>query len=176
MHILQAEGDAILAFWTKPICDDHMKVIETLLGLNEVLSQISEQLNDEELLVDTDIKIRGAVIDGDIRPIWREIGDTRIPAWIEAGSQNIFVDAARFLDFEKEYSHLHQKNGEGSRSVFVFLSSKADLLKNSNPKYSECWVDESLWIKSKNEVTYEVSLFSPEFSKGRIAVMKRKNA
>ena len=102
--VMQSSGDDILLIYPdEDFSTEPGLWYKTLCEVHEELQLIAQQLADShpELSTLRRIEFRAAVARGAVRPLWRMIGTTRVPAWVEAGNKNVFVDTARLLELER---------------------------------------------------------------------------
>lgn len=114
--ILQSAGDDLLILFDEPTLERNQFIwLETLEAAHEELQIIAQTLADSqvELAGLKTIEFRAAVTVGSVRPMWRTVGVTRLPNWIEAGSKNVFVESARLLDLERTL----ELTGQGSTVI-----------------------------------------------------------
>jgi hypothetical protein len=159
LTILQGEGDSIIALWENGKNDSTEKILQTIISLEKFMHNLSENLVDNGVQLETSIYFRAAIIEGAVRPIWREIENDKIPAWIEAGEKNVFVDAARLLTIEKELVP------DQNRSSLIVMSELADKYQEQTPHFTEKWDIHKMECVSKHGRTYNVSIFNPTESK-----------
>ena len=103
--ILQSSGDDILVLFPDTKLKDNSALwLKTLIDAQAMLKVVTQKLADThvELATMKTLEFRAAVCQGEVRPLWRTVGTSKIPVWVEAGSQNIFVETARYLEIERE--------------------------------------------------------------------------
>lgn len=102
--VLQSAGDDLLVLYDKQtLAHSPLLWLETLNAVHAQLQVIAQRLADShvELAGLKTLEYRAAVCDGSVRPLWRIVGTTRVPAWVEAGSKNVFVESARLIELER---------------------------------------------------------------------------
>ena len=102
--VMQSSGDDLLLIYPESLLRENPKVwFETLQSVHEELQLIAHQLADSQpdLATLRHLEFRAAASRGAVRPLWRMIGATRVPTWVEAGNKNVFVDTSRLLDLER---------------------------------------------------------------------------
>lgn len=152
--IIQAEGDAVVVLWEKEKHVSSVAILKALVSLEELLDLLSQQLSETELQVSGKIAFRGALVEGAIKPIWRELGSERIPAWIEAGDKNVFVDASRLLSIEGE-------SFNSALSQVMCLSGGIDTHQSPDSLLGRGWVQKNVKCLGKHNASYTVSVFQP---------------
>ncbi len=151
--VIQSEGDSLLvwfeskSFQLKDAMDAIFTLDETLLSLTTRLSDSFPELADLD-----SFQFRGALVEGAVRPAWREIGKQKVPAWIEAGSTNTFVDIARILEFERQLPSQH--------SQLVLPEELAIKVRAAIPDLGPRWRAEAIDLTSKSGHAYTVSILS----------------
>lgn len=127
--VMQSTGDDLLLIYPDSLLKEEPELwIKTLKSVHEELQLIAVQLADSqpELATMKSLDFRAAASRGAVRPLWRLIGATRVPSWVEASSKNVFVDTSRLLELERTNSS--QKNY--SRTVLIVDESLEVELKN----------------------------------------------
>lgn len=115
--ILQSSGDDLLILFPDTKIKDELDLwLKTLIEAQSVLKLITQKLADThvELATMKTLEFRAAVCHGEVRPLWRTIGTSKIPVWVEAGKQNIFVETARYIEIEREVSASTKASAAGS--------------------------------------------------------------
>lgn len=146
--VMQSSGDDILLIYPdSDVGSEPHLWYKTLCEVHEELQLIAQQLADShpELSTMRRIEFRAAVSRGAVRPLWRMIGSTRVPSWVEAGNKNVFVDTARLLELERGRIKPTAKN---SGSMLI--------------------VDETLEAELKEIPGLELQSFTGEGKHGRI--------
>ncbi len=150
--VLETEGDSIMIWFDN---SDHglPQVVETIFEIKELLESLTSRMRDTtpELAGLPPFRFRGSLVAGAIRPIWREVGRQKVPSWVEAGSQNAFVNCARLLDFERQH--------DADRSQVVMPE---ELVENLQANSSLVWVTKSEEFQSKSGGTHRVGLLAIE--------------
>ncbi len=151
--VIQSEGDALL-IWFESEAFRVQDAMEAIFNLDETLLSLTRRLSDSfPELADLDsFQFRGALVEGAIRPAWREIGKQKVPAWVEAGATNSFVDVSRILDFERQ---LPSQN-----SQIVLPEELAVKVREALPDLTAQWRGEGLKLTSKSGHAYVVSILS----------------
>lgn len=102
--VLQSAGDDLLVIYDEQTMRrSPLAWLETLHAIHVQLQVIAQRLADShvELAGLKTLEYRAAVCDGSVRPLWRVIGPSRLPAWVEAGNKNVFVESARLIEVER---------------------------------------------------------------------------
>lgn len=146
--ILQSSGDDLIVLFDEPTLERNPNVwIETLEAAHEELQLIAQTLADAQVELSTlkTIEFRASVARGSVRPMWRTVGVTRVPNWVEAGSRNVFVESARLLELERTL----KLTGQGSTVIF------ADSAELQAPKGYRVEVVEGI---GKHDVSYRANV------------------
>jgi hypothetical protein len=105
--ILESSGDDLFVLFPEAKLKEAPTLwFKTLRAVHEDLQVMAQQLADNqvELSALKSIEFRASVCRGSVRPIWRSVGKAQIPSWVEAGTSNVFVDSARLLEIERDWS------------------------------------------------------------------------
>lgn len=153
--ILQGEGDSILALWEKDKNDSVDRILKTILGLDKFMQNMSETLINSGVHIDNTLYFRATIVEGAVKPIWRVIDKDKIPAWIEAGEKNVFVDASRMLAIEKELVL------NPNQSSLIVMGALADKYQEQMPQLTNRWPIHKVDCVSKHGKTYNISIFDP---------------
>lgn len=146
--VMQSSGDDILLIYPdRDFGNQPYLWYKTLCEVHEELQLIAQQLADShpELSTLRRIEFRAAVAKGAVRPLWRLIGSTRVPAWVEAGNKNVFVDTARLLELERANA---KPTAKGGGSMLI--------------------IDETLEAELKEIPDLEIKSFTGQGKHGRI--------
>jgi hypothetical protein len=170
LTVLQGEGDAIIALWELGKNDQPDKIIKTIIGLDIFLNNLSENLIENGVRMDNSIFFRSTIIEGAVKPIWREIENEKIPAWIEAGEKNVFVDASRLLAIEKEVVP------NQDRSSLIVLGELAEKYQKMAPEFNHRWGIHKVDCISKHSKIYNVSVLFPGNAKSETGAAKAQIA
>ena len=104
--VLQSAGDDLLVLYDEQtLTHSPLLWLETLNAVHAQLQVIAQRLADShvELAGLKALDYRAAVCDGSVRPLWRVVGTARVPAWVEAGTKNVFVESARLIELERSH-------------------------------------------------------------------------
>ncbi len=155
--VLQTEGDAILALFPAgeieiPISAafkavDSMR--ENLLALEQRF--LAQGITD--MVPESGIHFRGAISEGDIRPIWQTYGGTRLASWAETGHGNALVESARLMELEREVA---PKLGNNSTIVIVTEELKKNLPAMS---FKGKWAIERETLLGKHGRPYDIAAY-----------------
>ena len=157
--ILQADGDSVAAFFESGKTTNlRRRVVQSSVAIERLLQQLSTNLADSELSVALSsggLHFRAAAVEGAVKPIWRKVGEERHAAWIEAGGSNVFVDAARLLEIEKQVP-----NAEEISILVVTPDFEKDESVGSST-LPQAWLSHDMESLGKHGRSYRFSLFSP---------------
>lgn len=132
--VMQSSGDDILLIYPDTqLHEDPLIWYKTLCQVHEELQLIAQQLADTqpELATLKCLEFRAAASKGSVRPLWRVIGTTRVPAWVEAGNKNVFVDTARLLELER--ARINSTPPEAGSILIADESLESDIKDISGP-------------------------------------------
>lgn len=146
-EVIQTEGDAITFFFEKSENKDNFKSMIDVLGtintsLENYVKEKTLQYKDR-FEFPNKIRIRAAVEEGSIRPVWQNMEGSSKPSWEQAGESKVFVDLARLLEAESK----------------SFFSEQSTLIYDNllNPtKYSENTFDTHVEIKHGRKISVSI--------------------
>lgn len=123
--ILKAEGDEVVAFFEVSSHEN------PLMSALQSCDRISKQLNlySEEIQAQYDgfenqsLHFRSAISFGDLKPIWIEGANGRLPGWVQLGDSMVFVEAARLLEIEKDVEKKSENKEVVSRVLIQSVNS-----------------------------------------------------
>lgn len=146
-EVIQTEGDAITFFFEKKTSEDTFKkMIDVLNDINHSLeAYISEKTKQfaQSANFPDKIRIRAAIEEGSIRPVWQNLEGTSKPSWEQTGTSKIFVSLARLLEAES-------KSFLAVQSTIIYDN---ELNKN---KYAENTFDTQVEIKHGRTVSVSI--------------------
>lgn len=159
LTIIQGEGDSILALWPDEDKISTSKKIRSLFDLQNLLHNIHRQLALEKINMPQGLFFRAAILEGSVKPIWRQAGSDLMAVWIEEGDKNVFVDGSRLLAIEKDLVK------DEPTSAIVFMSDLGHKIKASTPEFNAFWDSENIDCLGKHGRNYNVSVFKliPEY-------------
>ncbi len=106
--ILSQAGDEVTAFFAFESLEDEKAVYQRVFTCLEKYDRwLGEFQRECQLrlfefnLKEYKFSYRAAIIKGALRPYWEFLGETRVPAWTEAGNTTPLVDVHRYLEMEK---------------------------------------------------------------------------
>ncbi len=154
--VLQSEGDSLALFFPDESKVQLQDILHLLCEMDEVVERIFSQMRESsiELSLESPLRFRAALVEGRVKPIWREVDQRRYPAWIEAGSENVFVIASRLHQFEKDCLEVQ------NASTLVVLENLRNRLAEVDGLSSSCWVVDRQEFRSKHGEAYVASLLS----------------
>ncbi len=138
-QVLQSEGDSLVALFEKDASNnENRQLLAAIAGLDSCLKDLSTRLKDAlpEGTFLPALTFRASAVRGAVRPVWKSTGDVRLPAWIEAGNGNAFVDGARIMDLDRSV------DAEGE-SLVIFKSEEAEFFQQEVPTNAWCFQSDS---------------------------------
>jgi hypothetical protein len=155
--VLQTEGDALRAFF-----DDDASPSSLAAALRAAdaaardLASLRERLIARHMIpVDApSLAFRAGVAQGAIRPIWHQMGPSRLASWMEAGSSSPFVDSTRYMDLERKV-----KASPGS-SLLILPEALAARLEEASPALAANLVARKVPLHGKHDVIYLCAVFA----------------
>ncbi|MBI3556080.1 MAG: hypothetical protein HY074_07440 [Deltaproteobacteria bacterium] len=104
--VMQTEGDSLRALFAD---GDHnnslIAAFEALDAMKRNLTKLSKRFASQGLaasLPREGLNFRASLAAGEIRPIWQDYGGVRLASWTETSGTNVFTDAARLLELERQ--------------------------------------------------------------------------
>ncbi|MEW6055009.1 MAG: hypothetical protein AB1540_00205 [Bdellovibrionota bacterium] len=155
--ILQTEGDQIKLFFDSANCADPveaaleatdlmMKRLGVLHGQFVAQNWISVQCER--------IEFRAAISSGAIKPVWQEVGGTRLGAWAEVDESRPFIENARLIEIERALNH--------DESIVLIPEELAkQVAGSSKPKFRDRFLFRAQNHAAKHGQIYCVSAFVP---------------
>ncbi len=156
--VLRRKGDEIAAFFDRDRCPDPAA---SALAAADDMARTSEMLDLEyrrQGLYPPGARgfhFRGSIVEGEIRPIWEQVGNIREPGWSEAGMVATFVRSSRLLELERQL-------GREATTVLVLAESLAVRLILARPELESKFAVRAQRLGDKHGNTYDVAAFFPE--------------
>jgi class 3 adenylate cyclase len=155
--VLQSDGDSLIAFFeAHPGAEpgaELMRAASALAATASELESLSHQLVERQVLpVElTPVRFRAALAEGEIRPIWQEVDGARYPSWTSAGPKNVFLEAARLAELERQIPAARE------RSSVVLRRELASRLPG-NERQRLAWIARAAVLRDKHGNEHEVAL------------------
>lgn len=149
--VLQTEGDGLRAFFDADSCPDPLAAaLGSTDAMARNLREVDGWIRSEYPIAASmpPLRFRGGIAQGEIRPVWQELGGNRQASWTEAGASNAFVDSARLMEAEKGLGP------DGSAVVIVSGSASPGALVGT-------WLARELDVIGKHSVHYRVDVYAP---------------
>ncbi|HAZ12563.1 MAG: hypothetical protein A2X86_11810 [Bdellovibrionales bacterium GWA2_49_15] len=155
--VLQTEGDALRAIFPAgeleaPV-EAAFRAVDTMRRNLMELEQRFVAQGMADMVPKSGIHFRGAIVLGEIRPIWQSYGGARLASWAETGHSNVLIEVSRLLEMEREVAP-----GDGKSSSIVIVPQE---LKKNTPTMSLMgqWLFESRTLLGKHGTPYEVAAY-----------------
>lgn len=136
--VLFSEGDSLCAFFDRNHC------------VNPLITALETAGTAAQALKGRNISFRASIADGAIKPIWREFSGINYPAWIETGTNNVFVEAARLMDLERSVTA-----GEAENTRIMLTESSWQTIKHTKNLHQ--WQVHTTELIGKHDVKYNVA-------------------
>lgn len=166
--VLQTEGDNLLAFFEEDTSSPALaRAVETLNVIRQKLAGYSDQLREQGVVQPEygNVRFRGALCFGEVKPLWHDINGQKFPGWVAAGSDNVFLELARLLELEPKV------DPERARDVVVTPRALTPSLRGGLIPEG-AWVLEDGSFSVKHGMIVNVSAFTLEstnLAKARVA-------
>jgi hypothetical protein len=162
--ILKAEGDEVVAFFENSSHEN------PLMSALQACDRISKQLNlySEEIQAQYDgfenqyLHFRAAISFGDLKPIWIQGANGRLPGWVQLGDSMVFVEAARLLEIEKDVEKKSEEKEVRSR-VLVQSVNASQFTINQNLLGGRFVAQRQQYV-GKHDRLYIVDVYHPDIN------------
>ncbi|MBI3541891.1 MAG: hypothetical protein HY075_01265 [Deltaproteobacteria bacterium] len=162
--VLRRKGDEIAAFFDDEHCDDPAAAA---LAAADDMAHASERLGDEyrkQGLYPKNARgfhFRASVVEGEIKPVWEQVGSVREPAWVETGPVATFVLSSRLLELERLI-------GLAERTVLVLPETLAGRLAAKQPGLCPKFITRGRRLEDKHGNVYEIAGYSPDATEAQL--------
>ena len=155
--VLQTEGDALRALFPADELPDPARAAFLAAdamrrNLAELEGRFISQGVPSKVLAGG-LHFRGAVVEGEIRPIWQAYGGSRLAGWVETGHVNVFIEAARLLELERQVA----KDEPAPGSVVIALPELKSRLASAG--LTGRWLFERRAFEGKHAQSYDVAAY-----------------
>lgn len=102
--ILKAEGDEVVAFFEMSSHENPLaSALQSCDKISKQLALYSEEIQAQyDGFENQSLHFRAAISFGELKPIWIEGANGRLPGWVQLGESMVFVEATRLLEIEKD--------------------------------------------------------------------------
>lgn len=165
-NVLQTEGDSLMVFFDYQGKRD--PIVRALYAVEKVvrrLDTLTEQFIQREFLPKEGprLQFRAAMVMGDVKPIWHQVGASRFPGWVAVGSTNAFLEAMRLLELENGL------DPERASSNVMMPEPLAETLEKRVPPEKLHWLRREAQMEGKHGQLYHVAAMT-------VGVRPRKRA
>ena len=109
-EVIQTEGDSMIFFLERGKGADSLataiKVVRELE--RELKSEISKASSLHGAEFPAEVGLRAAIDEGEVKPVWQQLGGRQIPGWAQVGRSNVMLEVARLLDAETKVAARHE--------------------------------------------------------------------
>jgi hypothetical protein len=155
--VLQTEGDALRAlFAATDVVDPLTAALAAADAMGRNLAALERRFRSQglaEMIPPDGLHFRGALVEGDIRPLWQDYGGTRLAGWVETGHSNVFIEASRLLELERQVKLATHR---AASIVIVPTESRARIATKVSPGR---WMFEKNRFVGKHGQIYEVAAY-----------------
>lgn len=155
--VLQTEGDALRAlFPADELAHPARAAFDAADAMRRNLAELEGRFISQGLpaqVLAGGLHFRGAVVEGDIRPIWQAYGGSRLAGWVETGHVNVFIEAARLLELERQVAKAETSPGSIVIAIPELRSKLAAVALTGR------WLFERRSFEGKHGQSYDVAAY-----------------